>query len=225
MTSIGLVVDCPNCGIAVPVTICQSDKNGNAGKPMARVSPSTYWRRDADLAVSIRTVHSLSGSPSCSAGLILWHAYHHHCLVLAFLYCLHLHLYPHHCLVLIFLYYLLLQSLLWVHSCRRILHMDHLSLRAEGRVNVVPIVLTTYVDDRVHFNALKASVLCTASRMEAAHSIQHPHQTSRSSILACLMLMASDTMIFTKPCQRPLLLRALKHHHCFLLTSHLCMTF
>ncbi|KAG2338605.1 hypothetical protein BDR05DRAFT_1004050 [Suillus weaverae] len=38
MTSIGLVVDCLTCGVAIPVTICQSDRNGNAGKPMARLS-------------------------------------------------------------------------------------------------------------------------------------------------------------------------------------------
>ncbi|KAG2114123.1 hypothetical protein DEU56DRAFT_985166 [Suillus clintonianus] len=36
MTMIGLVFDCLVCGMAIPLTICQSDLNGNAGKPMAR---------------------------------------------------------------------------------------------------------------------------------------------------------------------------------------------
>ncbi|KAG1775787.1 hypothetical protein EV702DRAFT_1046677 [Suillus placidus] len=44
MTSIGLVVDCLTCGVAVPVTICQSDRNGNAGKPMARHGPCGFFK-------------------------------------------------------------------------------------------------------------------------------------------------------------------------------------
>ena len=38
IAGIGLVVDCSKCGGAVPLTICQSDRSGNQGKPMARVS-------------------------------------------------------------------------------------------------------------------------------------------------------------------------------------------
>jgi hypothetical protein len=38
MLSIRLVVDCTYCGLAISLTICQSDKNGNGRKPMARVS-------------------------------------------------------------------------------------------------------------------------------------------------------------------------------------------
>lgn len=38
VTTIGLVVDCAKCGSAVPLTIRQSDRHGNKGKPMARVS-------------------------------------------------------------------------------------------------------------------------------------------------------------------------------------------
>jgi len=37
MTSIGLSVDCTVCGAAIQLTICQSDRNANAGKPMAGV--------------------------------------------------------------------------------------------------------------------------------------------------------------------------------------------
>ncbi|KIK79570.1 hypothetical protein PAXRUDRAFT_834035, partial [Paxillus rubicundulus Ve08.2h10] len=37
LMSIGVVVDCTNCGGAVVLTICQSNRNGNAGKPLARV--------------------------------------------------------------------------------------------------------------------------------------------------------------------------------------------
>ncbi|KAF8834038.1 hypothetical protein BDN67DRAFT_985611, partial [Paxillus ammoniavirescens] len=37
LTSVRLVVDCTNCGGAVVLTICQSDKNGNARKPMVRL--------------------------------------------------------------------------------------------------------------------------------------------------------------------------------------------
>ncbi|KAG2133105.1 hypothetical protein BD769DRAFT_1386266 [Suillus cothurnatus] len=44
MTSIGLVVDCLSCGAAVPVMICQSDRNGNAGKPMARHGPCGFFK-------------------------------------------------------------------------------------------------------------------------------------------------------------------------------------
>jgi hypothetical protein len=33
----GLVTDCTSCGGAVALSICRSDKNGNGGKPMARV--------------------------------------------------------------------------------------------------------------------------------------------------------------------------------------------
>ncbi|KAG1795002.1 hypothetical protein EV424DRAFT_1547694 [Suillus variegatus] len=44
MTSIGLVVDCLTCGVAVTVTICQSDRNGNAGKPMARHGPCGFFK-------------------------------------------------------------------------------------------------------------------------------------------------------------------------------------
>jgi hypothetical protein len=33
----GLAIDCPTCGGTVPITICVSDKHGNAGKPMAKV--------------------------------------------------------------------------------------------------------------------------------------------------------------------------------------------
>ncbi|KAG2336492.1 hypothetical protein BDR05DRAFT_953322 [Suillus weaverae] len=36
MSSIGLMIDCTYCGLAVSLTICQSDKNSNARKPMAR---------------------------------------------------------------------------------------------------------------------------------------------------------------------------------------------
>ncbi|KAG1732328.1 hypothetical protein EDD22DRAFT_1053933 [Suillus occidentalis] len=50
MSSIGLVVDCTYCGLAVSLTICQSDKNGNGGKPRqgtqsansSNSSPSCY---------------------------------------------------------------------------------------------------------------------------------------------------------------------------------------
>ena len=38
LTSIGLVIDCDVCGNAVALTFCQTDRNGNAGKPMAMVS-------------------------------------------------------------------------------------------------------------------------------------------------------------------------------------------
>ena len=38
LTSIGLVMDCEGCGNAITLTLYQSDRKGNAGKPMARVS-------------------------------------------------------------------------------------------------------------------------------------------------------------------------------------------
>ena len=38
LTSIGLVVDCECCGKALALTLCQMDRHGNSGKPMARVS-------------------------------------------------------------------------------------------------------------------------------------------------------------------------------------------
>ncbi|KAG1739657.1 hypothetical protein EDB19DRAFT_1908677 [Suillus lakei] len=44
MSSIGLVVDCTYCGLAVLLTICQSDKNGNAGKPMARHPKCKFFK-------------------------------------------------------------------------------------------------------------------------------------------------------------------------------------
>jgi hypothetical protein len=37
VASIGLIIDCSKCGGAVPLTICQSDRSGNKGKPKARV--------------------------------------------------------------------------------------------------------------------------------------------------------------------------------------------
>ena len=37
VAGVGLVIDCSKCGGAVPLTICQSDRSGNKGKPMARV--------------------------------------------------------------------------------------------------------------------------------------------------------------------------------------------
>jgi hypothetical protein len=36
LTGIGLVIDCKQWGAAVPLSMCQSNKSGNAGKPMAR---------------------------------------------------------------------------------------------------------------------------------------------------------------------------------------------
>ena len=36
-TSVGLAIDCTVCGGSAMLSICQSDKNGNAGKPVARV--------------------------------------------------------------------------------------------------------------------------------------------------------------------------------------------
>ena len=36
-TSVELAIDCTVCGGLAMLSICQSDKNGNAGKPVARV--------------------------------------------------------------------------------------------------------------------------------------------------------------------------------------------
>ncbi|KAG1887467.1 uncharacterized protein F5891DRAFT_1199930 [Suillus fuscotomentosus] len=44
MTSIGLDVDCLTCGIAVTVTIYQSNRNGNASKLMARHGPCGFFK-------------------------------------------------------------------------------------------------------------------------------------------------------------------------------------
>jgi len=86
MTSIGLVVDCLSCGAAVPVTICQSDRNGNAGKPMARVSTSPYCcRYDVNLVTSMGLVVSSSGSRNCLTTQKFWPTYLIHRQVLSFL--------------------------------------------------------------------------------------------------------------------------------------------
>ncbi|KAG2121111.1 hypothetical protein DEU56DRAFT_918349 [Suillus clintonianus] len=39
----GLAIDCPTCGGTVPITICVSDKHGNAGKPMAKHPLCSYY--------------------------------------------------------------------------------------------------------------------------------------------------------------------------------------
>ncbi|KAG1866138.1 hypothetical protein F4604DRAFT_1928150 [Suillus subluteus] len=44
MTMTGLVIECLVCGMAIPLTICQSDLNGNAGKPMARHGPCGFFK-------------------------------------------------------------------------------------------------------------------------------------------------------------------------------------
>ncbi|KAG6375796.1 hypothetical protein JVT61DRAFT_2649 [Boletus reticuloceps] len=44
VTAIGLVVDCAKCGSAVPLSVCQSDHNGNKGKPMARHFNCDFFR-------------------------------------------------------------------------------------------------------------------------------------------------------------------------------------
>lgn len=35
VTTIGIVLDCEGCGNDISLTLCQTDRRGNAGKPMA----------------------------------------------------------------------------------------------------------------------------------------------------------------------------------------------
>ncbi|KAF8546334.1 hypothetical protein OG21DRAFT_1527896 [Imleria badia] len=44
LTSIGLVLDCEGCGNAIVITFCQSDHNGNAGKPLARHPQCQFFK-------------------------------------------------------------------------------------------------------------------------------------------------------------------------------------
>lgn len=200
MTSIGLVVDCLTCGVAVTVTICQSDRNGNAGKPMARVSTSPYCcRYDIDLVTSMGLVVSSSGSRNCSTTQKFWPAYLVRLRVLSFL-----------------------QRLPCLLRCPP-------SHRARGPGSGALIVYEICVGDPVHCNVLRANVRCTALRMVGAQFTQHRYSTKgpaviRRPILSLSTPKASDTTIFTRPCRNHSWLMALRHHNPFLDVFRLSMT-
>jgi hypothetical protein len=44
-SSISIVLDCGHCSSAIPLLICRSDLNGNAGKPMAKVRGVTFCNK------------------------------------------------------------------------------------------------------------------------------------------------------------------------------------
>ncbi|KAG1752223.1 hypothetical protein EDB19DRAFT_1903610 [Suillus lakei] len=67
MSLIGLVVDFTYCGLAVSLTICQSDRNGNAGKLMARHSQCNFFKFFSELLQYpdiLATIPSSSKSPT-----------------------------------------------------------------------------------------------------------------------------------------------------------------
>ncbi|KAF8553449.1 WD40 repeat-like protein [Imleria badia] len=44
LTSVGLAVDCTKCGGSAMLSICKSDRNGNAGKPVAKHPQCSFYR-------------------------------------------------------------------------------------------------------------------------------------------------------------------------------------
>ncbi|KAG1717681.1 hypothetical protein EDB19DRAFT_1999173 [Suillus lakei] len=67
MSSISLAVDFTYCGLAVSLTICQSDRNGNAGKLMARHSQCNFFKFFSELLQYpdiLATIPSSSKSPT-----------------------------------------------------------------------------------------------------------------------------------------------------------------
>ncbi|KAG6376684.1 hypothetical protein JVT61DRAFT_1699 [Boletus reticuloceps] len=71
VTAIGLVVDCAKCGSAVLLSVCQSDRNGNKGKLMARHFNCDFFRwfpklRDSPCILAAIPLSPCSPDPSTS---------------------------------------------------------------------------------------------------------------------------------------------------------------
>ncbi|KAG1722833.1 uncharacterized protein EDB91DRAFT_1340348 [Suillus paluster] len=66
-TSIGIVLDCGRCGIAIPLLICRSDLNRNSGKPMAKHLSCSFYRWFPQLLAFLSIINLIrSSSPSLS---------------------------------------------------------------------------------------------------------------------------------------------------------------